>query len=163
MATRKPSRRRTRAEVTEDLLGAGRVLSTAAIMFHTKMAALHGLSASDEKAIDLIDRFGPLTAGELASRSGLAPASVTGLLDRLEKRGYVRRSKDPDDGRRVVIEVDRAKLGEAFGASFGGLVQELHALCAGFTVGELEVVARWVHGAARAQEVATERLPDPGA
>jgi DNA-binding MarR family transcriptional regulator len=49
-------------------------------MFHATLSARLGLSATEEKALDLLDRFGPLTARQLAERSGLAPASVTGLV-----------------------------------------------------------------------------------
>jgi MarR family len=52
----------------------------AAVMFHAALSARLGLSATEEKALDLLDRFGPLTARQLAERSGLAPASVTGLV-----------------------------------------------------------------------------------
>ena len=47
---------------------------------------------------------GPITAGELAERTGLTTGAITGVIDRLEKAGFVRRVKDPDDRRRVIIE-----------------------------------------------------------
>jgi DNA-binding transcriptional ArsR family regulator len=51
-----------------------------------------------------------LTAGELARATGLTTASITGVADRLEEAGYVRRERDPADRRRVVIRLvlDRA-------------------------------------------------------
>jgi DNA-binding MarR family transcriptional regulator len=75
-----------RAELLDELALAGRAMSAATVMFHATVAARQGLSATEEKALDLLDRFGPLTAGELAKRSGLAPASVTGLINRLEEK-----------------------------------------------------------------------------
>src|SRR3712207_9587219 len=65
------------------------------------VAARQGLSASEEKALDLLERAGPLTAGELARQTGLAPASVTGVVNRLERKGFARRIPNPDDRRSV--------------------------------------------------------------
>src|SRR4051794_39449858 len=83
----------------------GRALATAAVLFHSALAELSGLSATEQRALDLIDRFGPLTAGDLAQRSGLAPASVTGLLRRLEQKGFARRVPNPGDRRSVLVEL----------------------------------------------------------
>src|SRR5215813_9793797 len=94
-----------RAELLRQLQLAGREQSAATVMFHTALAARQELSATEEKALDLLERFGPLTAGQLAQRSGLAPASVTGLVDRLERKGFARRVPHPVDKRSVLIEV----------------------------------------------------------
>src|SRR5688500_13571789 len=74
------------------------------------VAARQGLSASEEKALDLLERSGPLTAGELARQSGLAPASVTALINRLEAKGFARRVQNPGDRRSVLVEVDTERL-----------------------------------------------------
>jgi DNA-binding MarR family transcriptional regulator len=139
---------------------AGRLLSTAAVMFHTRMAELQGLGASDHKALDLLDRFGPLTAGELGERSGLAPASITGLVDRLAEKGLVRRIKDPRDGRRVSIELARERLA-GFAHMFEDPVREMTELADEFTDEELETIARYIEGAAKRQQAATGRLGAP--
>lgn len=81
----------------------GRELSTAVVLFHEAVARLSGLSAADHKALDLIGRTGPQTAGEIARATDLSPAAVTGLVDRLEGAGYVRRARDPADRRRVIV------------------------------------------------------------
>ena len=99
-----------RAELLEQLALAGRASSAATVMFHTAVAARQGLSASEEKALDLLERSGPLTAGELARRAGLAPASVTALVDRLERKGFARRIPNPGDGRSVLVEVDSERV-----------------------------------------------------
>ena len=146
-----------RAQLVARTLMAGRQLSTAAVMFHTAMAQLQGLGASDTKALDLIDRFGPLTAGELGERSGLAPASITGLVDRLVDKQLVRRIKDPADGRRVLIELQRERLAQHAGL-FADLVREMTELADEFSDDELETIARYVEGAAKRQTAATGRL-----
>jgi DNA-binding MarR family transcriptional regulator len=102
-----------RAELLRELEAAGRAQSAATVMYHSALAARRGLSATEEKAIDLLDRFGPLTAGELARHAGLAPASVTGLVDRLERKGFARRLPHPRDGRSILVEVDRQQQATA--------------------------------------------------
>jgi DNA-binding Lrp family transcriptional regulator len=84
----------------EDL---GWELSTAVVLFHEAVAQRLGLSAADHRALGVVSRAGSLTAGELAQRTGLSPGAVTGLVDRLESAGHVRRTRDPADRRRVVI------------------------------------------------------------
>jgi DNA-binding MarR family transcriptional regulator len=85
---------------------AGREYSTAAVMFHNAVADRFGLSVTDLKALDILQRVGPVTAGDIATHTSLATASVTSLIDRLEKKGLVRRTSDPaGDRRRVLVEL----------------------------------------------------------
>lgn len=63
-----------------------------------------GLHTSEWYALSLISREGGLTSGELASRTGLTTGATTRLIDRLERAGYARRTTDPADRRRVVVE-----------------------------------------------------------
>ena len=64
-----------------------------------------GINRSDGRALDIIDRHGQMTAGELARESGLSTGAITTLLDRLERAGYVRRVRDDVDRRRVLVEL----------------------------------------------------------
>ena len=150
-------KKRNRRVVTEELLFAGRALSSAAVMFHTVVAEKQGLTAIEEKSLDLLQRFGPLTAGELGDKSGLAPPSVTGLIDRLEKKGFVRRIADPADGRRVRVQLREERLAE-FVPLFADFVAELERLCATFNVDELEAILRFVKEAAARQRECAARL-----
>jgi DNA-binding MarR family transcriptional regulator len=147
-----------RAELLEQLALAGRASSAATVMFHTAVAARQGLSASEEKALDLLERSGPLTAGELARRSGLAPASVTGLIDRLERKGFARRVPNPGDGRSVLVEVDSERLYATVAPLFADWVGSLYELYAGYTDEQLEVILHFLTEAARRQQEATARL-----
>lgn len=81
----------------------GRELSTAVVMFHEAVGTRLGLSASDQRALALISRHGPLTAGQLAEYTGLTPGAITGMVDRLERAGLARREPDPSDRRRVRV------------------------------------------------------------
>jgi DNA-binding MarR family transcriptional regulator len=146
-----------RAELLARLHTAGRESSTAAVMFHASLAALQGLSATETKAIDVLDRQGPLTAGELAARTGLAPPSVTGLINRLERKGFARRIEDPEDRRRVRVEpcpTGMAKLTPLF-ADFG---TQIDALYAEFTDDQLQTILHFMTEVTRRQHDATARL-----
>ena len=149
-----------RAELLERLALAGRASSAATVMFHTAVAARQGLSASEEKALDLLERSGPLTAGELARRSGLAPASVTGLVDRLERKGFARRVPNPGDGRSVLVEVDSERVYATVAPLFADWVGSLYELYAGYTDEQLEVILHFLNEAARRQREATARLTE---
>jgi DNA-binding MarR family transcriptional regulator len=85
------------------LVNAARDYSTAAVMLHGAIADRFRLSATDLKTLDLLQRMGPLAAGEIATRTGLATGSVTSVIDRLEKKRFVRRVRDRTDRRRVVV------------------------------------------------------------
>jgi DNA-binding MarR family transcriptional regulator len=140
-----------------DLHTAGREISAAAVMFHTALAAHRGLSATEEKALDLLYRFGPLTARELGRRSGLAPASVTGLIDRLERKGFARRTPHPKDGRSVLVEGVADRMAE-FAPLFTDFVVSLNELSERYTDQELAVIVDFMTEAAARQRQATAKL-----
>ena len=64
-----------------------------------------GINATDLNCLNILSFSGQMTAGELARATGLSTASITGVVDRLEEAGYVRRERDPRDRRRVVIRL----------------------------------------------------------
>ncbi|WP_431045911.1 MarR family winged helix-turn-helix transcriptional regulator [Streptomyces sp. P1-3] len=146
-----------RAEAIAALTAAGRDSSAASVAFHTAVAAKQGLGPTETKTLDLLERHGALTAKDLAELSGLAPASVTGLVDRLENKGYVRRVKHPTDKRRVLVESRPEKLAE-LAPLFDDWAREVTELYEEFTTEELEVVTRFLTGANARQREATKRL-----
>lgn len=72
-------------------------------IFQQNMAQKIGVVHTDLKTADILNETGPITAGELSKITGLSTGSVTALVDRLEKAGYVRRERDESDRRRVMI------------------------------------------------------------
>jgi DNA-binding MarR family transcriptional regulator len=141
------------------MLLAGRELSTAVVMFHSAVGDSAGLSLTETKALEVITRNGPVTPADLARLTGLTPASVTALLDRLERKKVARRLPHPTDGRRFLVEIDPAHL-ERSRALFTDLVLSLEELSGEFTDEELAAVNRFLHGAAERQLQATRRLTD---
>jgi DNA-binding MarR family transcriptional regulator len=146
-----------RGELLAQLEQGGRALSAAAVMFHAGLSAKLGLSATEEKALDLLDRLGPLTPKQLGEQSGLAPASVTGLVDRLERKGFATRRPDPADGRRVLIETSPDRLAP-LSALFADWSARLDELYATYTDDELATILDFLTRAAELQRAATERL-----
>ncbi|MFG2876649.1 MarR family winged helix-turn-helix transcriptional regulator [Streptomyces sp. NPDC048337] len=148
-----------RAAVLEELNRTGRETSAATVMFHEAAAAKQGLGATETKTLDLLQRRGPLTAKELSQHTALAPASVTGLIDRLERKGYVRRVKHPTDKRRVLVEALPDRL-DALSPVFDDWAREVAELCAEFTTEELETVIRFLRGSNTRQLRAAARLSE---
>src|SRR3569623_1691973 len=64
---------------------------------------VYGLGPAERLSLSFL-WDGPKTASAIARHTRLTPAAVTALIDRLEKRGYVRRLPDPDDRRKVLVE-----------------------------------------------------------
>jgi DNA-binding MarR family transcriptional regulator len=139
------------------MLLAGRELSTAVVMFHTAVGEASGLSVTETKALEVITRSGPVTPADIARLSGLAPASVTALLDRLERKRVARRVPHPTDGRRFLVEIEPDHMARSQ-VVFTDLVLQLEELSEEFDDAELETVVRFLRGAAQRQLAATERL-----
>ncbi|MBP2320380.1 DNA-binding MarR family transcriptional regulator [Kibdelosporangium banguiense] len=146
-----------RGELLAALHHAGRENSNAAVMFHAAIGARMGLGMTEEKTLDLLEREGPLTAGELTAHTGLAPASVSGLIDRLERKGFVRRVRDREDGRRVIVEINQEHVA-SFGVLFNTFVAGLEALYAGYTDEQLALILDFLRRSAAVQRDATGEL-----
>jgi len=112
-----------------------------------RFATLHGLGRTDVRALvaimDAARRGEALTAGALGRTVDLSSASVTALVDRLERVGHVRRVRDADDRRRVTLEISPAAM--AAGAEFfGALNRDLMAAMAAYPDDEVAVVHRFL-------------------
>lgn len=82
-----------------------RAFQIAVDAFDEAVAERLAINRSDLRCLDLLERHGAMTAGELARASGLTTGAVTRLLDRVERRGYARRVRDSVDRRRVLVEL----------------------------------------------------------
>lgn len=145
---------------------AGRALgaefATAMVNFHTATGKLLGLSASDRKTMDTLSRLGPVTAGAIAEHTGLTTGAVTGLVDRLEKAGYVRRVRDPHDRRKVVVElVPNDRVDALLAAVFIPFGQDLVALTPRYSAEEWKAIADWAQRVTEILVDNTRRISDP--
>jgi DNA-binding MarR family transcriptional regulator len=107
-----------RGALIGELIRANRAYQSAVEKMDEAFCRLLGINRTDGRCLDVIDQRPGLTAGELAQAVGLSPGAVTTALDRLERRGLVRRARDSKDRRRVTVEpTDEAnrRAWEAYG------------------------------------------------
>ena len=97
--------KRSRNELILEFIDAVRASQTAVDMLDEAVGEYLGLHRTDMRCLDILDRAGPMPAGQLAEQARVSPAAITAVLDRLEKRGLARRVRDTEDRRRVLVEV----------------------------------------------------------
>lgn len=95
----------TRAELLAALVRELRQTNGLGASFFRAAAGRVGMTVTDLQVIDILDGTGPMTAGQLADLTGLTTGAITGMLNRLEEAEIVRRERDPDDGRRVIVRL----------------------------------------------------------
>jgi len=126
------------AELVDELVSAFRASGNQDAAFDGLAARRLGVNATDLLCLNAVENAGRLTAGELAREAGLTTGAVTGVVDRLERAGLARRVPDPDDRRRVSIEVT-PKFYDRAGEIWGPLKADWDAtLSRRFTGPELE-------------------------
>ena len=137
----------------------GREFSTAVVVFHEAIGRLLGLSAVERKCIDVLRRLGPVTAGTIGEHTGLTTGAVTGLMDRLEKAGYVRRERDPSDRRKVVVHLlPNQQLDAQLSAAFGPFGEDMAKIAARFSPAEHRAIAAWIGATTEALVANTQRV-----
>jgi DNA-binding MarR family transcriptional regulator len=99
-----------------------------------------GINVTDLNCLNLLALGGHMTAGDLARITGLTTASITGVLDRLEEAGFVRRERDPHDRRRVIVRLDAARGMRDVAPVFAPVVAAWRAVAARYTDAELRLI-----------------------
>jgi DNA-binding MarR family transcriptional regulator len=113
-------------------------MSTETILFHQVLADILDYHITDHRCIHFIHRYGAMPAGRLAELTGLTTAAVTGIIDRLEEAGYVRRVNDPKDRRRTIVEPTRSKkLERKLEKIFTPFHERMHKLLSSYSDSEL--------------------------
>ena len=127
-----------REEIIEAITKKFREMSTETIMFHQAVADVLGLYITDHRCLDLLYRFGAMPAGKLTELTGLTTGAVTGIIDRLEEAGYVRRTDDPKDRRRTIVEpIRNKKLERKIEVIFSPLHERMYKLLSSYSDSEL--------------------------
>ncbi len=98
------SESKARAELLDAVLAATRQLTNQGVQFSESVANRFGLGVTDATALEQLATLGSATAGHIAEMTGLTTGAATRMIDRLEQSGFIRRSADPADRRRVIVE-----------------------------------------------------------
>lgn len=141
----------------DQLIAAIRVSQTASDVMDEAFVALLGINRTDGRCLDIVQRLGRITAGELAEHSGLTTGAVTAVIDRLEKAGYLQRVRDAADRRKVFVELTElsvslaeivySQIGEISGSGMGGM-----------SVAEMQLIARFMRTSAQMNASLAELL-----
>jgi DNA-binding transcriptional ArsR family regulator len=99
-----------------------------------------GINATDLNCLNILSFSGHMTAGELARATGLTTASITGVADRLEEAGFVRRERDARDRRRVVIRLVLERALSDVAPVFLPMVRALQDVAGRYTDDELQLI-----------------------
>jgi DNA-binding MarR family transcriptional regulator len=152
-----------RVALLQELIEVNRAYQTAVEKMDEAFCRLLGVNRTDGRCLDVIDQRPGITAGELATAVGLSPGAVTTVLDRLEGRGFVNRTRDPDDRRRVTLTLTPEANRRAWEA-YGPLGEMGGPMIAELSDAELEAVIRFLHGGTEINERrANEILSDAAA
>jgi DNA-binding MarR family transcriptional regulator len=146
-------RRRLNVAIKESL----RELSIQLSLLNHHVGGHLDLKDVDLDCLDLIARHGPLSPSALARRAGLHPATMTGIIDRLERGGWVARDRDPSDRRAVLVRALRERNAELL-RLYSGMNTSMDQICAGYGETELELLADFLRRTANAGRSATDEL-----
>ena len=151
-----PVRRRQTRAVKDALRDLGGELSR----LNQSVGGRLDLKGTDLECLDLITRHGPLSPSALAKRTGLHPATMTGVLDRLERGGWIVRDRDPADRRGVLIRTQRGRGAEVLRLYLvdSGMNEALDQICAQYSGDELELLAGFLRHTAEAGQAAAAKL-----
>jgi DNA-binding MarR family transcriptional regulator len=153
-ATQIKRKQRSTAAIRESL----RELRIQLALLNYRVGSQLELKDVDLDCLDILDAYGPLSPTVLARRAGLHPATMTGILDRLERGGWITRERDPSDRRAVVVRVTRERYGQLM-RLYGGMNRSMNRLLAGYSDSELETIADFLGRTVVAGRAATDELP----
>jgi DNA-binding MarR family transcriptional regulator len=150
---------RHRGELNRAVRESLRELGIQLAQLNQRVSGRLDLRAADFDCLDLIERHGPLSPSVLARRTGLHPATMTGVLDRLERGDWIARERDPADRRSVIIRI-RPDRGTEVLHLYSGMNAAMAQICGGYSDSELELVAGFLRRTAEAGRAAGEGLAD---
>jgi DNA-binding MarR family transcriptional regulator len=152
-----PERARLRQQTASEIRDSLRELRIQLALLNYRVGSHVDLKDVDMDCLDILDTAGPLSPSALARQAGVHPATMTGILDRLERGRWIVRERDPADRRAVVVRVNRDRYGELL-SHYSGLSRAMNKLLAGYADGELKVIADFMRRCVDAGRQATEAI-----
>lgn len=113
------------------------------IQMHETIGRKAGLSGTDHKYLGFLMQQGQMTAGELATLTGLTTGAVTGLIDRFEKKKLVKRRFAKDDRRKVIIEPITKNIMDLLEPLYRSFRKESEQLMGSFSEKEIGILERY--------------------
>jgi DNA-binding MarR family transcriptional regulator len=151
------SRAKARLALLKELEEAMRRTSAQGVLYGQTVADIAGVSGSDLDCMDFLNLEGRMTAGRLAELTGLTTGAITGVVDRLEKAGFVRRERDETDRRKVFIATVPENTAH-IGRLYGPMKDAMHKLWGSYSDDELELLLRFGKESYRSALEATAAL-----
>lgn len=144
-----------RLVLTEALGAAMREASGKSVLFSEAVADRVGMNPADLESLDLLIRHGPMPAGQLARQTGLTTGAITGLIDRLERKGYARREPHFADRRRVIVQPLTDQAERDLGPVYAAMAAAMDALLAHYSDEQIAVILDFM---TRAAQITDEQI-----
>ena len=151
------SRTKARKALLQELEEAMRRSSAQGVLYGQTVANVAGIANSDLECMDILYLEGRVTAGRLAEVTGLTTGAITGVVDRLERAGLVRRERDDADRRKVFIAVVPDAIA-GLGRYYVPMQQAMEKICSGYSDEELRLLLRFANEGYKGALAATEAL-----
>jgi DNA-binding MarR family transcriptional regulator len=146
-----------RSELLRELIAVNRAYQSAVEKMDEAFCRLLGVNRTDGRCLDVIDQRPGLSAGELATAVALSPGAVTTALDRLEQRGLVRRTRDSEDRRRVMVELTE-EANRAAWEAYGPLAEMGRPFIEEMSDKDLKTLIRFLRGGTEINERRAQEL-----
>jgi DNA-binding MarR family transcriptional regulator len=151
------SRPKARVALLQELEEAMRRTSAQGVLFGQTVANVAGISGSDLDCMDFLNLEGRMTAGRLAELTGLTTGAITGVIDRLEKAGFVRRERDEADRRKVFIMIVPENVAK-IGRLYVPMQEAMQKVWSTYSDAELQLLLRFAKEGYKASLEAAEAL-----
>jgi DNA-binding MarR family transcriptional regulator len=157
VSSRRAEEIRRRQNASSEIRNVLRELRIQLALLNYSVGSEVGLKDIDLDCLDILDTSGPLSPSALARRAGLHPATMTGILDRLERGGWIVRERDPSDRRAVLVRVLSDRYADLL-RLYSRMSRSMNKLLAGYSDSELETIADFLRRTVEAGRDATEEL-----
>ncbi len=146
-----------RSCLNQEIRTALRELNVQLALLSHRISGHLDLKGTDLQCLDLIDSRGPLSPSTLAKLAGLHPATMTAVIDRLERGGWITRERDPADRRGVQLKAVTTRRADVLRLA-SGMDAEMARICAVYSDHELQLIAGFLRQAADAGRMAVTQL-----